>query len=415
MIKKQLLSLALTSIVYADNLKELIDYTNINNKLIVSKEFLTKAKIQEVKSSQSASMPTIDIGGFYQSLDERTPNMAGDIYSGYAKITYDIYDSGRKSSVTKQKQNELKSTQFESTAFKKSLALQIVQEFYAIKNIDASINSLQEKQISLGAQLKRVKKFFEVNLSTKDDVDKLQSAYDMNLYNIQSLKFQRLSTFKNLELKVGKNIKNLDESRFEKTITYDIQINDTIKSLEYKKNSLKNLSNSVNSSYLPQVNISDTYNINGYQRDDVLHPKGLDNQNKIILSVNLRLFDDGSILKSKQALILNSKAINSQIQYASQEQNMLFGLSISRIKTNELKIKSAFSALKSAKSAYKTIEEKYKAGIVDNVAYLDALSVKTAALSLYEKSLNDLEVAYAVYYYYAGKNIRNYIKNEERR
>jgi outer membrane protein TolC len=377
---------------------------------LLSKKLSTKAKIQEVKSTQSSSMPTVDIGGFYQSLNERTPNMEGDIYSGYAKISYDIYDGGRKSSTTKQKQNELKSTQFEKIAFQKSLALQIVQEFYAIKNIDASINSLKEKQTALNAQLQRVKQFYEANLSTKDDVDKLQSAYDMNLYKIQSLKFQRLSTFKNLELKVGKNITNLDESKFQKDITTNMQINDTIKSLKYKKDSIKNLANSINSAKLPQINISDTYNINRYQRDDILHPKGLDNQNKIMLSLNLRVFDGGTISKNKQALIINSKAIDNQIQYYKQEQKILYEVSISRIKTANLKIKSAFSALKSAKSTYKTIEKKYKAGIVDNVAYLDALSVKTDALSLYEKSLNDLEVAYAIYYYYAGKNIQDYIK-----
>jgi outer membrane protein TolC len=400
----------LATFVYGDNLKELINYTNNHNKLLLSKKLSTKAKTEELKSSQSSSMPTIDIGGFYQSLNEKTPMIAGDIYSGYVKISYNIYDGRQKLSITKQKEDELKSIQFEKIAFQKSLALQIVQEFYTIKNIDATLNSLKEKQLTLNAQLQRVKKFFEANLSTKDDVDKLQSAYDTNSYNIESLKFQKSMALKELELKVGKNIASLDESKFKKHMLDDMQINDTIKSLEHKKNSLKNLANSVGSVYLPQITISDTYNINGYQRYDTLHPKGLDNQNKIMLSINLRVFDGGTILKSKQALMINSKAIDAQIQYYKQEQKMLYELSISRIKTAKLKIKSAFSALKSAKSAYKTIEEKYKAGIVDNVAYLDALSVQTEALSLYKKSLNDLEVAYAIYYYYAGKNIQEFIQ-----
>jgi len=129
-----------------------------------------------------------------------------------------------------------------------------------------------------------------------------------------------------------------------------------------------------------------------------------------VLSINLRVFDGGTISKNKQALMISSKAIDAQIQHYKQEQKMLYELSILRIKTAKLKIKSAFSALKSAQSAYKTIEEKYKAGIVDNVAYLDALSVQTASLSLYEKSLNDLEIAYAIYYYYAGKNIEEFIQ-----
>lgn len=134
------------------------------------------------------------------------------------------------------------------------------------------------------------------------------------------------------------------------------------------------------------------------------------NMVELMLSINLRLFDGETISKSKQTILINAKALNTQIKYAKQEQKMLYKLSKSRITTNQLKIKSASSALKSAVSAYKTIEEKYKAGIVDNITYLDALSVKTNSLSLYEKSLNDLEVAYAIYYYYVGKNIQNYIQ-----
>ena len=88
-------------------------------------------------------------------------------------------------------------------------------------------------------------------------------------------------------------------------------------------------------------------------------------------------------------------------------------LAIFTIKTSNIKIISAKSALISATSAFKTISKKYDAGIVDNVVYLDALSSKTSAKALYETSLNDLEIAYASYYYYAGKNIEEFLKWEK--
>ena len=396
--------------IYANSLQDLLSFANINNNLIVSKSLTQKSKQLEVDATKSLNQATLDVGGYYQRLDERTPMMAGDIYSGYAKISYDIYDGGKKSSLTKQKINELKYTNFDTSAFKKSLNLQIVQEFFTIKNIDSTLLSLKEEKILLKAQLNRVQKFFEAKLSTKDDVDKLRSAYDMNSYNIESLKFQRLTTFQSLELKVGKKIDKLDDTRFIKELNINLEENDTIKSLKAKNSSLINQADSLSSAYLPKINISDTYSINGYDRIDTQHPDGLDNQNKLILSLNLRLYDGGSMSKNKQAIMINSKALNSQIDYKAKEQGMLFDLSISRINTSKLKIKSALSALESASSAYLTIDEKYKAGIVDNVAYLDALSVKTNATALYKRSLNDLEVAYAIYYYYAGKNIEEFIK-----
>ncbi len=410
MYKNKLLLIAIPAMIYAEGLQELLSFANFNNNLVVSKELTQKAKQSELGATKSLDKPIFDVGGYYQRLDERTPMMAGDIYSGYAKISYDIYDGGKKSSLIKQKNNELQSSSFDTTAFKKNLSLQIVQEYFAIKNIDSSILSLEEERVSLKAQLDRVKKFYEAKLSTKDDVDKLQSAYDMNSYSVQSLRFQRLTTFQALELKVGKTIDSLDEVKFLKQSNINLEQNDTIKSLKAQKNSLINKADSLNSAYLPNVNISDTYNINEYGRTDVKHPKGLDNQNKLMLSVNLRLYDGGTVTKNKQAIMINSKALSSQIDYKIKEQKMLFDLAISRITTNELKIKSASSALQSANSAYLTIDEKYKAGIVDNVAYLDALSVKTNATALYKTSLNDLEVAYAIYYYYAGKNIQEFVK-----
>jgi outer membrane protein TolC len=406
----KLLYLVIPAIIYGDSLQGLLDYANANNNLIISKNLTQKAKQKEVDSSKSASSATVDIGGYYQRLDDRSNMMPGDIYSGYAKVSYDIYDGGKKSSITKQKQDELKASVFETTAFKKSLSLQIVQDFFNIKNIDSSILALEEERKSLNAQLQRVKKFYEADLSTKDNIDKLQSAYDTNNYNIQSLKFQRLSVLADLKLKVGRDISTLENTKFKKPSNLKLELDDSINSLKAKESSLKNLAASLESIYEPQVNISDTYSINEYGRTDTMHPEGLDNQNKLMLSVNLRLFDGGTVQKSKQAVIINSRALKNQIDYKIKEQKMQFDLSASRIATSKLKIKSAFSALNSASSTYTTIDEKYKAGIVDNVAYLDALSVKTNATALYKRSLNDLEIAYAIYYFYAGKNIQEFIK-----
>ena len=89
---------------------------------------------------------------------------------------------------------------------------------------------------------------------------------------------------------------------------------------------------------------------------------------------------------------------------------MQYDLSKQRIQTSKVKIKSALSALISATSAFKTVEEKYNAGLVDNVVYLDALTAKTRAKALHKTSLNDLEVAYAMYYYFSGKTIEEFLR-----
>jgi len=76
---------------------------------------------------------------------------------------------------------------------------------------------------------------------------------------------------------------------------------------------------------------------------------------------------------------------------------------------SKAKINSSQSALKAAKSAFEVMTEKYNAGLVDYVSYLDSLTSKTNAIVAHEISLNELQTAYAIYYYYNGKNLQDMI------
>lgn len=408
--RRILIILMIPALMYAESLKSLLDYATENSDLVVSKTLTQKAKASEVESRESAYYPTIDAGAFYQSLDERTPMQAGDVYSGYAKVGFDIYDGGKKSALLSQSKNEHKASSFDSESTKKSLSLQITEDFFNIKSLKATLASREEARKSLQEQLTRMQRFYAAKVATSDDVDRLQAAYDTNIYEMESIKLQILSAKKSLELKVGKNIAILDDSKFVEFKRYDIELTDSVKSLIAQKDALVSGAESVDSVYYPQVRIEDTYSVYGYGRSDALHPEGIDNQNKLMVSLNMRLFDNGTVAKSKQAIMINSQALNTQVSYSKKEQVMRYDLALSAIDTSHIKIKSAKSALVSATSAFKTISKKYDAGIVDNVVYLDALTSQTEAKALYETSVNDLEIAYAAYYYYAGKNIEEFLQ-----
>jgi len=408
MIKILLLILPLA--MYAESLKSLLDFATQHSDLVVSKTFTQKAKKSEVEARKSAYYPTLDVGAYYQTLEERTPTQPGDVYSGYAKLGLDIYDGGRKSSLLSQSENANKSSSFDSDATRKDLSLKIVQGFFAIKSLEATLEARNEAKKSLQEQLTRMQRFYIARVATQDDVDRLQAAYDTNVYEMEALKFQILTLMKTLELNVGKEILTLNDSKFQDFKDSELELIDSLKSLMAQKDALISGAESIDSVYYPQIRVEDTYSIYGYNRSDVLHPEGVDNQNKLLLTLNLRLFDNGTLSKTKEALLSNSQALNTQVAYATKEQKMQYDLAISRIQTNTIKIKSAKSALVSASSAFKTISKKYDAGIVDNVVYLDALSSQTNALALYKTSLNDLEVAYAYYYFYAGKNIEEFLQ-----
>lgn len=407
---KKLILLILPFFLYAESLKSLLDYAENNNELIVSKSIVKESKRSELKSSENNYYPTLDIGAFYQRYDEASPIMPGTTYSGYATVSFDIYSGGQKSYTVKQKRDEHKASLFDEEATKKSTKLAIVQDFYNLKNLEASLSALKESSNAVKAQLDRMTQFYDAQLATSDDVDRLQSAYDKNIYMIDSTSFEIYSLQKKLELKVGKKIASFTTSTFKKMGDSDSDELDFIKSLRATKSSIINASETIDSYYYPQVRIEDTYSFYGYKDEPTAFPiEQLDQQNKIMATVNMRLVDFGAIGEAKEAVRLQANALEQQIRYQTKEQKMNQELSIKRIETAQLNIQSSRSALKASTSALKTITEKYSAGIVDNVVYLDALTLNTEAKSAYESSLNNLEMSYALYYFYRGKNIEEFL------
>ena len=404
----KLLILLVPALLGAENLHELITLAQEKNDILLAKKLTQSAKTKELASKKSEYFPTVDLGGFYKRDDAVSPFQAGDVYSAYAKVDLDIYDGGRRSAQVDAKKETLKSAAFDTTAFKKSLALDVTKNFFAIKNLQASLNAREEAQKTLKAQLERIKQFYDAKMATLDDVERVQADFDTNLYNIQTIRFQILSLKSLLELKVGKKIASFEPSSFQKEKKSSFESLEDIKAARAQRSAINHNANAVDSYYYPNIRVEDKYSLYNYDRLDPLankFAKPLENQNVLLLSANIRLFDFGRLAKTKEALKLNAAALQSQIEYKTKEQKMQYSLALARIETAKLKIKSSKSALNAATSAFETIEKKYNAGIVDYIVYLDALTKRTSTKALYESSLNDLEVAYATYYYYSGKNI----------
>lgn len=406
---KKIVFLIIPLFIYAEGLKELLLIAQEKNDLVISKEYLQDAKAKELDSKNSAYFPTLDLGGFYKRDDEASPFQAGDTYSGYAKLSYDIYDGGKRSSQVDQADYTLQSSKFDTLAYKKSLSLQITQDFFTIKSLQATLSSREEGQKSLKEQLERTKRFFAAKMATSDDIDRVQADYDTNEYEMNSIKFQIQSLESMLSLKVGKTIQSFDDSSFRKENASEYDTLDATKALIAQNKSLKYGAEAIDSYYYPNIKIQDTYSAYGYDRIDpqlaLMNASPLDNQNTLLLSLNFRVFDYGALSDTKEAVLLNAQALNSRIAYQTKEQKTQYELSLARIETAKIRIQSAKSALNAATSAFTTIEKKYNAGIVDYIVYLDALTKRTSSKALYESGLNELEIAYAIFYYYSGKNI----------
>jgi len=411
---KRFVFLILPVFLFGDDLRTLLEFAKNSNNNILAKQITKASKSKELDSSKNSYYPTVDIGGFYQRYDEKSTFISGTTYGVSATLGIDVYDGGKKHYTLRQKKYELSSSDYEYKDTKKSVSLFIVEQFYGIKTLLSLLEARQEASKAVKAQLDRIQKFYDAKMATGDEVDRLQSAYDKNIYAIESLKFEILGMKKHLELTVGREIKSFDECRFKKVHIQNSDKMDYIKALIASKKSILSKSETIDSVYYPQIRVEDTYSIYGYEDKPVVFGspvEQIDNQNKLMATINMRLVDFGVISKQKEAIRLKAKAMDEQILYKNKEQKIQQDLAVQRIKTSVLNIKTAKSAMRASLSALKTITEKYNAGIVDNVVYLDALSSNTEAKATYEKSLNDLEVAYAKYYYYYNvKDLEDYLE-----
>ena len=406
---KKYLLLLLPALVCGDNLKTILDYAGKNNNLVQASKLIEDSRAQDIQTKENALYPLIDVGGNMQHLKELPTGQPGDIYSVYAKISYDIYDGGKKSSLVNSAKNDYKSSLYNYNVTKDNLNLDVVQDFYLIKNLKGSLLAKQEAGKSLGEQLNRIKKYFEARLATKNDIDRIQSSYDTNNYEIESIKFQIIQATKTLELKVGKNIDSIENSTFIEILENKFEENSNIKSMKAKRDALLSNIEVINSASLPQLKIENTYSKFYYGQTNENLPAGLDNQNNLTLTASMKLYDFGVNKSEKQSVMIQAQALSKEIDYKIEEQKIQNNISIARIMASKAKINSSQSALKAAKSAFEVMTEKYNAGLVDYVSYLDSLTSKTNAIVAHEISLNELQTAYAIYYYYNGKNLQDMI------
>ena len=397
-------------------LKSFIEHAQKENGQIRAKEFAVKAGEKSVESAQSAFWPTLDIGGSYSKFNPKYLVSPGRVATGFVSANLDLYDGGRKRATLKAKKYERQASLFEKQAFEKSVTLQIVRFYYGIKQLQANLKALQDRSRELEAQIRRIKKFLATGLATREQVDKLEAAFENNRYMIENIKLAIKTNRQNLRLTTGLEVGELAPSYFAEPENIAFEWFDMIKTLEAKAKAAEESVHAIDAAYKPQVALSDTYHRSDF---DDLKPSAMpgmgenfliDKQNELKLSVHMRLFDKGTIAKESDALRYRKMALLSELDHARKQQKMNYRLAKENLKTTRAKIESARSTLRAADSTYATIKKKFEVGVVDNIAFLDALAQKTLAQARYKETKYDYEIKKSIYYYYAGKDPKEFIR-----
>jgi len=397
------------------SLTQLIEHASKNNKQVKAKILQSKSALSQVDAQERDFWPTLDIGGAYSNVSPTTLISPAHTGTGYAKAGFNIYDGGRRSALLRSKNYLYSASRLEKEAFEKSMTLKIINNYYTILKLKSVLIAMKAQTKEIHAQIERMEKFKNAGLSTQVDIDKLRAEYDNNIFTIETTKFNIVSNLENLSLLSGIRANSLKENRILEPKRVTFEEYEKSKILKANANSLKENASAIDAGYMPQLRVEDQYSVSKYSDTAALPGVPSDgflpeNQNKLMLTVNMRLFDNAKMKKDKEAVMYQKLAIDSESMYAIEEQKMQFKLAKSRMKTVRARGKSARSALKAATSTYKVVLEKYEVGLVDNITYLDALNSKTLSDARYKEALYDYEISKSIFYFYAGKNIREYIR-----
>ena len=402
-------SLAVSS--NATTLKEMINSTLENNNNLKSEQIQSLSKQKIYKSVSNIYKPTVNVGVNYMKLDKDTRAVqVGATTTGFIKLGLDIYDGGASSSLKKQKEYEYKSSILDQTTNKKQTILNLVTLYFKAKTVNENINVFEEKSKTLKAQYDRIKTKYDISMATKDEVLKLQSEYETNQYTIEELKFQKEELLQNLSLITNSKITTIDNSTLPDINNINLRKSENIKSLEYTikaQEENKNISSSVNKPKLKIENTLNYYKYNDYNERILTDLPEIQNQLMVSLTYNLYDTSSKNKIESLNLLKLSSK---EKLQYAKNNEMMNFNISKKRLETQKLKLKSLKSAVEMGNSVYTIVKDKYDNGIVDNIAYLDALSKKTYNLALYKQALNDYEIAKANYFFASGIDFKEVLE-----
>lgn len=397
--------------LFGENLAQLIELSK-NNKMIDSSRINIESTKEEYKSVQNSYLPEVKLGANYQRTNKETSSVPDNRTTVQGSVDYIIYDGGKKYDTFDSYEATIKSQNNSLQNQKNELALEVTNYYYEYLSLEAQKEAKIKEIEQLRAQYNRLKRFLDAGTTTEDEVQKIISRGESANVDLHEIELDIQTIIHNLEYVVGRSVTIQKGSIVEEYTSNEKKLRSDIKALEFELESLLATAKGVKSGYLPDLTFNDTY-----AKNDLNYKKGAfegnsDDYDQNIASLNMswKIFDFGATSREYQAAYKKYLSLKSQYEYEKNKADVDLKLALKAYTIGKLKIKSAQAGLKAANSAYDVIKSKYQNGLVDNVAYLEALSEKYDAQSVLKMAQYDLEVKKANIIYYSGEKLEEFVK-----
>ncbi len=408
-MKKVYLGFLLPFSLYSQSLNELIQDAT-KNRLIDSSQKSIESIQKEYESVKSSYLPKLTVGATYSNTNEETAAVADSSITSYANINYTLYDGGAKDAKYKLYESSIKSGDENLKSLKNRIALDVINYYFNYQSLISQKEAKLKEIETLEAQRLRLERFLEAGTTTKDEVDKIISRVQIANVILHEIELNIQTILHNLEYITSKKVTISSGSTIKDFTNNTQEIRNDIKALEYDMQTIQQQARVTQSANYPTISLDNTYSDYDQSYDNPAYDNGLEDQNIFKVNLTWKLYDFGATKNSYESVYKKYQAQKSRYEYEKNKSEVDLKLAFKSYNIAKLKISSAESGLKAAMSTYEMIEKKYKNGLVDNVAYLEALSEKYNAISSLESAKYDLEIKKANIIYHSGKNLQEYIK-----
>lgn len=402
----------------SDN-KEALNLLDLLNK--AKENYILQAKniaIQEAQATKESIYgrysPSFDVGYGFNNVKKDSSSINSQQLQ--VNANWVLFDGASREFSLLSKDSLLKAAVADKEFTQESVFLQVISWYYQYFSIRGQIIAMHQKYNSIKKNLAKIEVLYNAGLQTIEALEALRAELNTTKYQIEELNQNLKQAKLQLALLSNYDIEKLKRDELPNP-QYEEKKSMNIMMLEEQANSLGYEVNVL--TYWPTISIFDTYNWNfgldkAITSDIFLSSNYPKHQNVFGVNIKWNIFSGFSTNRQKEALRLSAMRLQTNILQAKKEQENNIIIYKQALQTSLAQINSAKASLKSATIAFNSIAQKYDAQLVPYTDYLDALTKRYNAESLYIQSLNNYELQKANYIFYSGQSILSYaVKNDE--
>ncbi|MGE4295268.1 MAG: TolC family protein [Campylobacterales bacterium] len=397
----------LAALVWAATLAELIDAAQ-GGDLARAGEWRVRAAEAAHAATGRSYLPSVDVGVRFSEVNEVSmePQLAAS-----ATVSWVLFDGFAREHELSARRSEWEASRLEQTDTLNRNALETIRLYFRLIAAVRAVEAQEVQVRRLEAEGERLGGFAGAGIVSSQEVAQIEAALETARYELSALQNDRLGLQLELENLTGLNLEGFSPAPAAVSApakALDAQARPDIEAVRHRVRAQGSRAEAVRSAYIPNLTLENVFSKNSYADNNLLDLP--EDQNRISLTLSVRLTDFGRLGREREAARAYKRAEESRLQYTQKAAASQQRLAAFRVESAQKRVESARRALASSEIVFAQSEKKFAARLIDEVAFLDALTQKTQSTARLSAALSEYEIAKAEYHYALGNEIKETIR-----